>query len=182
MRKNNKGFALVETLLVSVFILTTLIFLFVQFRSVKQSFDESFNYDTVSGMYAASNFANFLKEENFSMFTDALNNECSGEEGCTRKYYVELTSCSPELFAEPTYCHRLKENLGIDQIFFSRENLNGLLNYLKSEDYMNDENPDISRTTKNYLETVAYDEESIRYRVILTFYDGTYASLGVSGR
>ena len=47
---------------------------------------------------------------------------------------------------------------------------------------MNDENPDISRTTKNYLETVAYDEESIRYRVILTFYDGTYASLGVSGR
>ena len=76
----------------------------------------------------------------------------------------------------------MKENLGIDQIFFSRENLNGLLNYLKSEDYMNDENPDISRTTKNYLETVAYDEESIRYRVILTFYDGTYASLGVSGR
>ena len=42
MQKNNKGFVLVETLLVSVFILTTLIFLFIQFRTVKQSFDRSF--------------------------------------------------------------------------------------------------------------------------------------------
>ena len=85
MQKNNKGFILVETLLVSVFILTTLVFLFVQFRSIKKGFDDIFKYNTVTGMYAACNFSTYIKEASYATLVDTLKKECEGQSGCEKK-------------------------------------------------------------------------------------------------
>ena len=44
MKKNNRGFTLVETLVVSSFIVGILVFLFAQFSKLKKSYDASFEY------------------------------------------------------------------------------------------------------------------------------------------
>ncbi len=183
MQKNNKGFVLVETLLVSVFILTTLIFLFVQFRTVKQSYDRSFRYNTVTGMYAASNFSTYIKENSYGTLVDALNRECEGQTDCTKKYYLDLSNCPAQLLDEPTYCSRLKDTLNVDHIYFTAEDLSFLLHYLDSDAYLNasKNNQDINRETRNYIKTIKYDKDVNRYRLILEFKDNTYASIKVTG-
>ena len=183
MRKNNKGFILVETLLVSVFVLTTLIFLFVQFRSIRQSYERSFKYDTVTGMYAASNFSTYIKENSYGTLVDTLNSECEGQSGCTKKYYLNLSACPAQLLDEPTYCSRLKETLNVDHIYFTAEDLTFLIHYLDSDAYLNasKNNQDINRETKNFIKTIQYDKDVNRYRLILEFKDGTYASIKVTG-
>lgn len=183
MQKNNKGFVLVETLLVSVFILTTLIFLFIQFRTVKQSFDRSFRYNTVTGMYAASNFSTYIKENSYGTLVDALNSECEGQSSCTKKYYLDLSTCPAQLLDEPTYCSRLKVTLNVDHIYFTAEDLTFLLHYLDSDAYLNasKNDQDINRETRNFIKTIKYDKDVNRYRLILEFKDGTYASIKVTG-
>lgn len=183
MRKNNKGFVLVETLLVSVFVLTTLIFLFVQFRSIRQSYERSFKYDTVTGMYAASNFSTYIKENSYGTLVEALKSECDGQTGCIKKYYLDLSTCPAQLLDEPTYCSRLKEVLNIEHVYFTDEDLSFLLSYLDSDAYLNAtrEEVDINRETRNYIKTIKYDKDVNRYRLIMEFKDGTYSSIKVTG-
>ena len=46
MKKNNQGFMLVEFLVVSIFVLGTLIFLTIEFNNINKSYNRSFKYDT----------------------------------------------------------------------------------------------------------------------------------------
>ena len=183
MQKNNKGFILVETLLVSVFILTTLVFLFVQFRSIKKGFDDSFKYNTVTGMYAASNFSTYIKEASYATLVDTLKKECEGQSGCEKKYYLDLSTCPGQLLDEPNYCARLKDILNIEHVYFTFEDLSFLLHYLDSTTYMNNSKhgTDINRETRDYIKKIKYDKDVNRYRLIVEFKDGTYASIKVTG-
>ena len=52
---NNKGFMLVEVLVVSVFISSILIVMFVQFKKINNSYNVSFNYNTVDSLYLLNN-------------------------------------------------------------------------------------------------------------------------------
>ena len=52
-KNNNKGFMLLETMIVSAFIITTLTFLYVQFSNLKKSYEESFKYDSIPELYKA---------------------------------------------------------------------------------------------------------------------------------
>ena len=54
MKKNEKGFVLLETLIVTTFVVSTLIFLYTQFSNIKTSYDASFRYNTVEGLYDAN--------------------------------------------------------------------------------------------------------------------------------
>ena len=60
MKKNTKGFMLVEFLVVSIFVLGTLIFLTVQFNNINKSYNRSFKYDTVSNLYSAKNIRKMI--------------------------------------------------------------------------------------------------------------------------
>jgi len=60
MKKNNKGFMLLETLIVSTIILSTLIFLFIQFSNIKTSYEISFTHNTIPGIYIAKELSDFL--------------------------------------------------------------------------------------------------------------------------
>lgn len=57
---NKKGFMLLETLVVSTFILGILIFLFIQLSTIKRAYDTSFRYNTITGLYHAKEFSKFL--------------------------------------------------------------------------------------------------------------------------
>ena len=60
MKKNNRGFMLVEILIVVTVIVTSMIFLFVQISNMNNSYDEVFKYDTITSIYAMENIKKFL--------------------------------------------------------------------------------------------------------------------------
>ena len=60
MKKSYRGFTLVETLIVSAFIIGILIFLFSQFTKLKKSYDTSFENNTIPALYKARNINRYL--------------------------------------------------------------------------------------------------------------------------
>lgn len=60
MIKNKKGFALVETLVVSLVVATILIYIFVQFTNLKNNYDESFRYNDIDNLYQLEQIKNYI--------------------------------------------------------------------------------------------------------------------------
>ena len=61
MYSKSKAFALVETLVVSTFVATILIYLFVQFTTLQNKYNESFRYNDIDDLYKLNNIKNFIK-------------------------------------------------------------------------------------------------------------------------
>lgn len=61
MKKNNKGFTMLETLITSTLIISTLVFLYVQFNNLKRNYDDNFRFNTVQGIYNAKELVKFYK-------------------------------------------------------------------------------------------------------------------------
>ena len=114
-KMNNRGFMLSETLIVATFLVTTLLFLYVQFNKVTKTYDTSFKYNTVNGLYSTNNIINYIKN-------DGLNNlkvELS-QDGIE---FVDIASCHTDYFKEKDYCSVLIESLNIKTAIFTNENL-----------------------------------------------------------
>ena len=63
MKKNrNKGFMLIETLLVSTFVLGAMTYIIMQFSALKRSYDNSFKYNTVVGLYGIQSLDEYAKK------------------------------------------------------------------------------------------------------------------------
>ena len=59
-KMNNKGFLLVESLVVTTFVLTVLVFLFVQFKNLFNSYEDSYDYNTVEGIYNLNTMKEYI--------------------------------------------------------------------------------------------------------------------------
>ena len=101
-KRNNKGFVLLETLIVTVFVSSVLIFLFVQFNSLNNNYEESNKYNQVEDIYALSNIANYIKDD-WTLYNTIK------ETGT----YLDLTNC--EEFTYTDFCEKFleKENIEI---------------------------------------------------------------------
>ena len=58
MKKN--GFMVVECIIASVVVLTVIIILYTQVKSISRNYNKSYNYDNVTSLYALANFRKFL--------------------------------------------------------------------------------------------------------------------------
>lgn len=159
-KMNNKGFMLSETLIVATFLVTVLLFLYVQFNKVTKTYDTSFKYNTVNGLYSTNNIINYIKTDGLDNLKIELLNE--GIE------FVNITSCHTDYFNETDYCSVLMETLNIKTAIFTNENLTTL----KSID------TGLEQTMIDFIEYIKF-EEIDGYRVIIEFNDNTFASLKV---
>ena len=100
MKKNCGGFMLAETLIVTTFVAGVLIFLFVQFSTLNNSYDESYVYNTVEGLYATDDIIDYIKTDSKVLEYIKTNVDSNT--------YVDITDCR-ELFS--------LEN--IDKVFIS---------------------------------------------------------------
>ena len=153
-KKDSKGFLLAETLIVTIFVSGVLIFLFMQFRSVSKSYDESFAYNTVDDLYALEDIKNTILDDQtlYNYITTNVN----------EKKYIDITDCS--LFTNSEYCLKLIELSNIKQIFITT-------NYFENNDIKN-----YDEAFKIFISKVHGDGEE-SYRLIASFNDNTYASL-----
>ena len=72
--KNNKGFAITEILILSTVITGILLFMYSQFKNINRSYQTSFIYDTVEGMYLANNDIHETSSEEDEESNDDLSN------------------------------------------------------------------------------------------------------------
>lgn len=161
MQKNdNKGFMLTELLVTATLICTVLIFLYTQFYSVKRSYDNSFKYNTVNGLYALANVRDFLIQNDIYVLKQGLNTNA----------YIDLMNNNVSGINNMDYFHELVSSLNIKNLFFTNSNLSDLIDNLNS--LSNEYEP-----VKKFIRYIDYDENNTKYRLIVEYNDNTFASI-----
>lgn len=176
MRKiNDKGFMLMETLIVSVFVGVTLILLFVQLQNIETSYDRSFSYNTTNGLYSAEKIRTYLGTRDISaMITDVLS---------TTNGYIDITSCSKPYYTldgetaaqTQAYCSALYKALHIKKILFSLEDLKDV----KFKILTTGRDNGVSQKLIDFSQYIKYDGQNNIYRLIIEYEDETYASIKI---
>ena len=163
-KKNNLGFSLMETLIVSVFVTSLLVFLFVQFQKVNSSYETTFSYNTVNALYGAQSINQYIQQDGYDQLINTY--EDNVLDGI---YYVEFSDCSSEYFVETAYCQQLLLSLNVEHVYFTGSNVTNFLKNLESHD--------MSEETKEFVRYINTDSTSDGYRLIVEYTDGEYATL-----
>lgn len=167
MKKNNKGFTLVETLIVSAFVIGTLTYLFIQINNAKTNFDISFKYDDVNDVYNTKIVCNFLVNTGYSNLITNLQNG-----------YTRVTSSN--IYGDSNYYHKILEkigteyNTGKEKVWLLKESeISNIQNQIKNST-LNDSN--LSEELKRYISRYDADTNSNKYVVVIEFNNSHIAS------
>ena len=159
-KMNNRGFLLVESLVVTTFVLTVLVFLFVQFKNLFNSYENSYDYNTVEGIYNLNTFKNYLTSPDVSVSRNG-------------NYTVifEGTSCSNVNSFNNDVCNNLGKAMNLKTLIYLDESK---LDSLK--DSLKDSGDSVFTSSyKDFLSRLK--EQSNDIRLIGQFNDGTYATI-----
>lgn len=159
---NNFGFLLVETLVVATFCLTVLVILFLQFKSLVISYNNSYKYNTVEGIYSLNTVKKYLTQGNF---TDKLTLSPS-------KTYVSIIDSSGGCSAEfndtsNNYCEGLIEDGNFKTVIYTDSNINAFKNSSLFNSFSNG--------FKDFVKQLKNQEGG--KRLIAEFKDGTFATI-----
>jgi hypothetical protein len=170
MKKEKNGFVLVETLIVSVFIVTTLIFLFIQFQKIETGYSTTFKYNMTDNLYKVYNIRKYLLDglSTTSNYQSVVSTFLTGSD-----HYYDLSNCNASVISDNrNYCLSLFEKLDVKTVLFTREDLTDLKNDLNNLYF-------ISEDMKSFIRYIKYDGNVAEYRLIVEFNDGTFASLKI---
>lgn len=157
--KNNKGFMLVEALVMSMIVIGTLTFMYIQFQNISRSYEKSFNYNTVTGLYITNEVKNYLINNSL---VDTYKNEVDNN---TSKY-IKIGDITDSSFVE------LKEKGQIKTVILANESLSEL---------KGKKTKDLSEKFNDFINYLKVDKEGNGYRLLIEFNDDTYASLRIGG-
>jgi competence protein ComGC len=170
MKKNRKGFTLIETLLVSTFIIGILIFLFSEFAKLKKSYDSSFENNAIPALYKARNINRFLYSTEGSSFIQYLEDSDSG--------YLEITDCPTNYLKRSDYCKQLFKDLDVVTVFVSKETT---FKTDLQEDLKNNTDGKYSEKLYRFVKGLSINNENYDgYRIIVEFEDEQYATVALS--
>lgn len=168
---DNKGFLLTELLVTATLVSTVLIFLYTQFYTIKRSYDTSFKYNTVNGLYALDNIRDFLEENDIYILTQGLNTTS----------YIDLVENNLQTTNE-TYFNTLIQGLNIKYLLFTNQNIEGLIRQINNGTALTSDTNEYE-DLKKFIKRIDYDssDTSNNYRIIAEFNDNTFASILVGG-
>ena len=156
-KTNNKGFMLVETLIVTTFVAGVLIFLYIQFSTLNNSYNNYFDYNSTEKLYALEDIKNYIQNDsNISNIPNLIKD--SG--------YIEITDC--EIFIDKNFCLKLLELEDINKLYLIHNNI--LSTTLSMEDI----------DALNFFKATKSTNNSI-YILIGKFNDGSYSLLNIDG-
>ncbi|MEG1495529.1 MAG: hypothetical protein RR047_02505 [Bacilli bacterium] len=171
-RINNKGFLLVETLIVAVFIMTIFTFLYKNSVPLMGEYERRYNYDDIDSVYGADLVRDMIiSDANYNNLISGL----ASTESTLGIPFKDITDCSN--FNQREFCNALKTSLGIvpsninnandGKIYLMRYELSNLKNAVKEGKAFNSST---ERGIKSYVEfipkfTVSNITEG--YRVII---------------
>ena len=148
---NNKGFMMLETLVVSVFIVTILTYLYIQFVNLKSNYSISFRYDTVENLYKTEEIDKFINENiGYQKMFDIGDNEIYVNNKCNLSYFSSVND----------YCEELMDKLDLKTaILITPDTVtsdikkygDGIVNYTKKI---------IKNNTADYILVTEFNDES----------------------
>ncbi len=151
-KMNNKGFLLVETIVVATFTVTVLVALFLQFKNLLVNYNDSYNYNTVQGVYDLGAYKKCIQITETKIKTS------------DSKPYQDVTTIGNAT------CNRIKTASHFKTIILTNSDLGTLKEYIK-----NNPDTDLSQDMRNMIKSL----KNIDYqdRLIAEFEDGTFASI-----
>jgi len=148
-KNNNSGFMLAEVLIVTTFVAGVLIFLFIQFLNLSNSYDNYYVYNSTESLYALEDIIDYIKSDSKIMDYIEENMDLG---------HVNITDCS--LYSNVEYCSKLFEILNIDELIF----------------YQNSNIPNIDDEKLLSIMNNLYNSED-QYNLIAKFKNFEYATL-----
>ena len=153
-KMNNKGFMLMETLIVSTFLVSTLLFIYIQFNNINKTYEKSFKYNTVNSLYSLNNLKNYISNDGIINLKNKANTD----------FYVQINDCSTDYFAYPDYCRTLINSLNIKTaILIDNDNIEYLDNNL-------------DQTMLDFINEI---DVNLKYSLVAEFNDNTFAYLEI---
>jgi hypothetical protein len=70
---NNRGYILAETLIVTAFVASVLIYLYIQLTNLSNNYERVQKYNTVPGLYALETIANLIKSDDGDQIRAGIN-------------------------------------------------------------------------------------------------------------
>ena len=168
----NKGFMLVETLIASTIILGALVFLFVQFSSIKRAYETSFKHNTIQGLYSAKELSNCLESHSFRFQTD-ISNSTNGY----IKLSKDLLYNSSDAGSSNLLCSNVYKNIGVSQLLYVGNNISYLQNSLKGTNYNKDIFNEGFKKFVLELDPIEYLKQG---RLIIEYKNNTYAVIATN--
>ena len=166
-----KGFMLLETLVVSMFVMGVLIFLYVQYNTISTNYEKNLAYNNTNDMYALNTIRAYLLQENLNKLKLELFNAESN--------YIVIykDSCVDVNIENKEYCEQLFNKLNVKTLLLTKENLKNLINELDNDIANKTLAKELNHNFVNYIKTIRYDGEVQNHRLIAEFTNGSYASL-----
>ena len=155
VKKNiDKGFMLAETLVVTAFVAGVLIYLFIQFTNLSNNYNDSYNYNTVEGLYSVRNIKNYILSDSEALMQ--LKNNLSIDN------YIDMTDCS--IFSEQLYCSKLLELENVNKIIITTNLFDKELFSVYDSGF------------KKFVNKIDA-EGNEKYRILVEFNNSTYATI-----
>lgn len=158
--KKTKGFALVETLIVSTVIATILIYIFVQYNHISRKYDESFKYNDVDDLYKLDSIKEYINSlDSNSIFN--IESKINDDD-------IIIMDKSDDTYTNIEYLDNqvdLLNNLDIKTLVLTRADINNV------------DTSNLSNTLKNMIKKI--DNKSDNYRIMAEFNNGTSATITV---
>lgn len=153
-KTNKKGFVLLETLIATVFVSGILIFMFSQFSSLTNNYDETNRYNNVQEIYALNTISNYITSD----WTFYNNINIENDE------YINISDCSK--LSNPDFCKKLLEYENIDTILIVKNNFNSskILDY--DDDFL------------KFINKIQFKENTKeKYRLLAQFKNNMFATI-----
>lgn len=146
MVKNNKGFMLIEVIIVSTIVGTTMTLLFTSFNRLYNNYRIKNSYYNIDAVYATKEMLNSMIEDNF--LNKFINNKIAIN---SYEYVINNSLCTPNY--SPSSCQNLKDLYDINNMIFSKYDISSL-NALKETN--------LNQTLKDYIDYLItyYDLEN----------------------
>lgn len=145
---------LAETLIVTLFVASVLLFMFVQFTNLNKVYNESYIYNSVEDLYSLKNIKEYI-ESDYSAISYINAN-------VTYQKFVDISNC--EIFTEKKYCLKLFELENIKKIIITTNKVNyDLFTNHKTK-------------FKNFINKIEKQSDE-KYRIIASFNNDTFATI-----
>jgi len=172
---NNKGFLLVETIVVATFTLTVLIALFIQFKNLLVSYSNSYNYNTVEGVYNLNNIKTYITQYQASgnSLSKQLQTKINSGGAPYLLIYSQSSGCNTNLsLGDIDYCNTLTNSTtgNFKQIIFTDSNSKKIKEYINTHDDSN-----ITEEMRNIIKQL--DNVENQNRLIAEYQDNTAATI-----
>ena len=153
-KMNNRGFMLTETLIVSTFLVSTLLFIYIQFNNINKTYEKSFKYNTVNSLYSLNNLKNYISNDGINNLKNKANSD----------FFVQINDCSSDYFASSDYYRALINSLNIKTaILIDNDNIEYLDNTL-------------DQTILDFINEI---DINLKYSLVAEFKDNTFAYLEI---